>query len=97
MKAEVLLKTKTVNDKGNIVEIKILRVEKTKSEPYGIKYSLVYIENGKRVIGYDNYERKGDHKHYCDKEIPYNFVSVDKLIKDFLSDIEKYKGGELWM
>ena len=48
MKAEVLLKTKTVDDKGNIVEIKILKVEKTKSEPYGIKYSLVYIEKYKR-------------------------------------------------
>ena len=64
MKAEVLFRTKTVDDKGNIVEIKILKVEKTKSEPYGIKYSLVYIENSKRVIGYDNHEKKGDHKHY---------------------------------
>jgi len=64
MKAEVLFRTKTVDDKGNIVEIKILKVEKTKSEPYGIKYSLVYIENNKRVIGYDNHEKKGDHKHY---------------------------------
>jgi len=58
MKAEVLLKTKTVDERGNIVEVKILRVEKTESEPYGIKYSLVYIENGERVVGYDNYEKK---------------------------------------
>ena len=95
MKAEVLLKTKTVDEKGNIVEIKILKVEKTKTEPYSIKYSLVYIENGKRVIGYDNYERKGDHKHYLGREIPYKFENVDKLIRDFLDDIKKYKRGEL--
>ena len=95
MKAEVLLKTKSVDEKGNIVEIKILKVEKTETEPYGIKYSLVYIENGKRVIGYDNYDRKGDHKHYFGKEIPYKFENVDKLIRDFLDDIEKYKRGEL--
>ena len=95
MEAEVLLKTKTVDEKGNIVEIKILKVEKTETEPYGIKYSLVYIENGKRVIGYDNYERKGDHKHYLGKEIPYKLEDVDKLIRDFLDDIEKYKRGEL--
>ena len=78
-----------------MVEIKILKVEETKTEPYGIKYSLVYIVNGKRVIGYDNYEKKGDHKHYPDREIPYNFENVNKLIKDFLDDIEKYKRGEL--
>jgi len=95
MRAEVLLKTKTVDERGNIVEIKILSVEKTESEPYGIKYSLVYIENGERVIGYDNYEKKGDHKHYLGREIPYKFENIDKLIKDFLSDIEKYKRGEL--
>ncbi len=95
MEAEVLLKTKTVDEKGNIVEIKIMKVEKTETEPYGIKYSLVYIENGKRVIGYDNYERKGDHKHYLGKEIPYKLEDVDKLIRDFLDDIEKYKRGEL--
>ena len=95
MKAKVLLKTKTVDEKGNVIEIKILKVEKTETEPYGIKYSLVYIENGERVIGYDNYERKGDHKHYLSKEIPYKFENVDKLIMDFLDDIEKYKRGEL--
>ncbi len=72
-----------------------LKVEKTEIEPYVIKYSLVYIENGKRVIGYYNYERKGDHKHYLGKEIPYKFENVDKLIMDFLDDIEKYKRGEL--
>lgn len=95
MKAETLLKTKTIDEKGNIVEIKIIKVEKTETEPYGIKYSLVYIENGKRVVGYDNYEKKGDHKHYFEKEIKYKFESVDKLIRDFLNDIEKYKRGEL--
>ena len=95
MEVEVLLKTKSVDEKGNIVEIKVLKVEKTETEPYGIKYSLVYIENGKRVIGYDNYERKGDHKHYLGKEIPYKFENVDKLTRDFLDDIEKYKRGEL--
>ena len=39
--------------------------------------------------------KKGDHKHYLDREIPYKFENVDKLIRDFLSDIEKYKRGEL--
>ena len=95
MKAELVFHTKHVNRDGSIIEMKIWRVEKTKDKPYGIKYSLVYIENGVRIIGYDNYEGKGDHKHYADKEEPYIFDGVDKLINDFLSDVNRFKRGEL--
>ena len=59
-----------------------------------MKYSLVYIENGQKIVGYDA-EGKGDHKHYFDKELPYSFESIDKLVKDFLEDVKKAKRGEL--
>ena len=32
---------------------------------------FVYIINGKGVVGYDNAESKGDHKHYKGIEYPY--------------------------
>ncbi len=51
------------------------------------KYSLVYIFNGRRLIGYDNHERKGDHRHHRSVTRPYAFKSVDRLIEDFLSDV----------
>ena len=37
-------------------------------KPFGIKYSVVYIKDGKRVLGYDNAEGKGDHKHYSESQ-----------------------------
>ena len=43
------------------MEIKAYRVPKTMSTPHGYKYSLVYIYDGHRLVGYDNHERKGDH------------------------------------
>ncbi|WP_461833403.1 toxin-antitoxin system TumE family protein [Desulfothermus sp.] len=55
-----------------MVEIKIWKVKKTQDKPQGLKYSLVYIEKGKRIIGYDNAEGKGDHRHYWIKNIPIN-------------------------
>ena len=58
------------------------------------KYSLVYIVKGKRVIGYDNAEGKGDHRHYGDKEEVYTFKSVDKLFEDFYNDIKRVKKHE---
>ena len=27
------------------------------------KYSFAYVVNHERVVGYDNYEHKGDHRH----------------------------------
>jgi hypothetical protein len=57
--------------------------------------SLVYIVDDKRVIGYDNGEGKGDHRHYKDNTEPYLFKDLRTLVKDFYRDIEKYKEGRL--
>jgi hypothetical protein len=46
--------------------------------------------DGRRVIGYDNAEGKGDHRHYDDREKPYTFRSLRKLVEDFSKDIERY-------
>ena len=76
---------------GSIEEIKIWQVPPTEDKPYGLKYSFVYIVEGKRAVGYDNFERKGDHRHYQGKEYPYTFKSLGKLWKDFKEDIQQYK------
>ena len=61
----------------------------------GLKYSLVYIREGQRIIGYDNAEGKGHHRHYRHREFAYDFRDVDNLIKDFYEDVEKVRRGEL--
>jgi len=66
-------------------------VPKTADKPYGFKYSLVYIVNGVREVGYDNAEQKGDHRHYKELEEPYMFVSLEKLAENFYSDVEQIK------
>ena len=50
------------------MEIKIWRVPKTKDKPHGVKYLVVYIKGNKRLVGYDNSEGKGDHRHYEDRK-----------------------------
>ncbi|MDP2827894.1 MAG: DUF6516 family protein [Sulfuricellaceae bacterium] len=57
------------------------------------KYRLVYLEDGKRVVGFDNERGKGDHKHVGELELPYVFASVDKLIDDFIEEVERWKQG----
>jgi hypothetical protein len=96
MKAQIVKHIKVVDELGNIVEVKMWKLPRpAEDNPHGYKYSLVYIVDEVRVIGYDNAEGKGDHKHIKGKEEPYKFVNLGKLTKDFYKDIEKYKRGEL--
>jgi len=96
MKAERIEHSKVIDELGNTIEIKLWKLpEAAEDRPHGYKYSLVYIVDDDRVIGYDNAEGKGDHKHIRGNEKPYKFTNVRKLIHDFNRDIERFKGGEL--
>jgi hypothetical protein len=92
MKATLLFHSKTDDANGNITEIRIWLVAKTDHTPYGFKYSLVYIERGVRIVGYDNERGKGDHRHFDGEETPYCFVDVDSLIEDFSHAIALWRG-----
>jgi len=92
MKTQLVMHEKINDDDGNTVEIKIWRLPgKTKDKPHGFRYSLAYIVKGKRVVGDDNGEGKGDHRHYSGSEAPYAFTDIDSLINDFYEDIGRYK------
>jgi len=60
---------------------------------HGYKYRLVYVQDGKRVVGFDNEMGKGDHKHVGGEEHRYMFLGVEKLIDDFILEVEKWKRG----
>jgi hypothetical protein len=93
--ARLIRHDKVVDELGNIVEVKMWSLLRpSKDKPHGYKYSLVYIAGGRRVIGYDNAESKGDHKHYGERELSYAFTTLRRLVTDFVADIEKFKRGE---
>ncbi len=91
MKADLVYHEKRYFEDGSFQEIKIWRVPKRKAKPHGLKYSFAYIVNNERVVGYDNYEHKGDRRHYRDKVAPYEFQGIEKLWQDFNSAIEQFK------
>ncbi len=91
MKAEPYYLYKRLYENGDIIEVKVWRVEKSGDKPHGFKYSLVFIREGKRQIGYDNAERKGDHRHYMGKEYQYVFRGIDGLIEDFFNDVRRFR------
>ncbi|MGH7230270.1 MAG: toxin-antitoxin system TumE family protein [Nitrospiraceae bacterium] len=90
-KARLVLHTKYLDEHGGLIEMKAYQVPKSDVTPDGYKYSLVYIRKGRRLVGYDNHERKGDHRHYEGQTTPYRFTSVEQLIADFLHDVATVK------
>jgi hypothetical protein len=77
MKVKLIIHNKAIDEYGNMVEVKLWQTESSVDKPHGYKYSLVYIENGKRVIGYDNAERQGDHRHYGQTTESYHFTGIE--------------------
>ena len=95
MKAQRIFHDKALLPDGSIVEMVIWQLPKSSSErPHGLKYRLYYGKDNERVVGYDNERGKGDHKHIYNTEKRYRFTSVEKLIADFLADIEKVKNAQ---
>ena len=62
-----------ITGKGDIICFKIWDVPKTSNYPDGKKFSFVFIHKNKRVLGYDNAENKGVHKHYIDLDTKKEF------------------------
>jgi hypothetical protein len=88
MKAKLLLRSKDVLSDGAIVEMVLwLLPEPVPGCTHSYKYRLFYGRDGKRIVGFDNERPKGDHFHLNGVEGPYRFLDVDKLIEDFMSEV----------
>jgi len=95
MKANRIFYDKAVLADGSIVEMVIWKLPKVSPErPHGLKYRLYFGRDGQRIVGYDNERGKGDHRHYRGVETTYPFVSVEKMIADFLEDVERASNEE---
>lgn len=94
MRAVLLLRDKKTQADGSVVEMVVWRLpSRTPDRPHGFKYRLFCGREAECLVLYDNETGKGDHRHFKGTEEPYRFTSVDRLIKDFLSNVESVSGG----
>jgi hypothetical protein len=94
-KAVLLLRRKRIYDNGAISEVVLWQLpEPVMGSPHPFKYRLFYGTAGRRAVGYDNERGKGDHRHLDGAEEPYIFVSLDKLLTDFESDVADLRARE---
>lgn len=94
MAATLIYRHRVDFDDGAILEIVVWRLaEPVVGCSHPFKYRLFYGRPGQRVIGYDNERPKGDHRHRGDRQEPYAFESPEKLIDDFLREVEDRRAG----
>jgi Family of unknown function (DUF6516) len=92
MDAALLARAKEVRDDGSIVEIVIWELpEPLPPGSHRYKYRLFFGTAGVSRVRYDNERGKGDHRHFGDQEEDYTFVSVEQLLADFQSDVERWE------
>lgn len=90
MKARQIIRNKEVREDGTIIEMVVWQLSaKTPERPHGVKYRLYCGHKGVTLVRYDNEQGKGDHRHYGEKEESYRFESLERLIRDFLNDVER--------
>ena len=93
MKARLLYSFKQGYDDGATIEMMVWEVpQPVAGSSHRYKYRLYYGYPGKRVVGYDNETGKGDHRHYRRREEPYAFAGMERLIEDFIADVERLGG-----
>jgi hypothetical protein len=93
--ATLMFEDRAVYPDRAIAEMRIWQLPEPDSKrPHGLKYSLYYGCNGKRIVGYDNERGKRDHRHYRDREEPYAFTTVEKMVADFIDDVERERSGK---
>jgi hypothetical protein len=93
----VIIDRKVVFPDGAILQMIIWHLPEAGTErPHGLKYRFYYgLPDRTCVVRYDNERGKSNHRHYGNREEPYQFVDIETLNTDFLSDVAKARGGRL--
>lgn len=92
--AKLIIRQKWTDEKGNLYEIVLWRVERNARHPEGVRYRLAFIRTGEDVpaILYDNHHPKGHHRHIGRREESYTFVTANRLVADFLAEARASAG-----
>jgi hypothetical protein len=91
MPAILLARAKEVRDDGSIVEVVIWELPAPVPPClHPFKYRLYFGSANACRVRYDNERGKGDHRHVGAEEHDYVFRSIEQLLEDFRSDVERW-------
>jgi len=86
-RANLILRRKWTDERGNLYEIVIWRVDRSSHYPEAVRYRLAFIRPDEEVpaLLYDNHHPKGHHRHVGRNEEPYAFTTARQLVADFVA------------
>jgi len=91
MKAEEIIRARIVDSEFAFPEIVIWLLDKPLAgSSHLYKYRLAHVVNDECVVRFDNEVGKGDHLHFGLVESSYQFVSIDRLLMDFNTNIQRW-------
>ncbi len=91
MKATLLFDRRIAISETAFVEMVLWRVPAPiRASSHVFKYRLALIADGLCVLRLDNEAGKGDHMHIGDMERPYGFIDPDRLVADFLTEVNRW-------
>ncbi len=92
MLARLVIRRRVAFGNRDFAELVVWRVpEPVPPTTHGFKYRLVYIVDGRRVVGCGNERGRGDHRHMEDREEPYHVRDVEQLVADFLEAVTAWR------
>jgi uncharacterized protein YwbE len=95
MKAALILSQKEIWADGMVSEMVVWQLpEPTPERPHGLKYRMHCGRDGRCLVRYDNETGKGDHVHYGEREVSYQFISLARLVADFEADVKRLTEGD---
>lgn len=90
MRAEPLLHERHILRDDAFAELVIWELPNPlKASVHNLKYRLACVIGGRCVLRYDNEAGKGDHRHIGRVESAYRFTSIEQLLTDFWTDMDK--------
>ncbi len=91
MEAALLIRERIIYSELSFAELVLWQLPfPVEGVTHRFKYRLAYVVKGVCVVRYDNESRKGDHRHFGNKESSYVFVDPEKLVADFQRDVERW-------
>lgn len=93
-RARLILRRKWTDERGNLYEMVIWRVDRSTLYPEAVRYRLAFIRSGeaKPALLYDNHHPKGHHRHVGADEEPYSFITARELVADFVAQAAALAG-----
>ena len=93
-RAKLILRRKWTDERGNLYEMVIWKVDRSTLYLEGVRYRLAFIRSGEEgpALLYDNHHPKGHHRHVGGVEEPHSFVTARRLVADFLAQASVLAG-----